>query len=141
MSSETQAAEETRESGVEAARDLEICTELSPPDEGRAEAEAVALEERADNLRVRSVRTGGPVAEMAVEVHKRWEAGKRLKVRFVDGNPSVQQRVGQRRQGMGAARERQARLRHACGRGDPDLVHARRLVVGRWDRRSLLRRQ
>jgi hypothetical protein len=75
------------------ARDIEICTEVEPPEEKRAEAEAAALEERADNLQGRTVRTEGPVARMAVEVQKRWGPGKRLKIRFLDGDPSVQERV------------------------------------------------
>jgi hypothetical protein len=94
VSSRTTHTEETSGAATtEVARDLEICTEVEPPEEERAEAEAAALEERADNLRVRNVRTDGPVARMAVEVQKRWEPGRRLKIRFLDGDQSVQQRV------------------------------------------------
>jgi hypothetical protein len=94
VSSRTETAEAAgNTAAAKIARDLEICTEVTVPDEERAEADAVALEERADNLRVRPIRTDGPVAEMAIEVHKRWEPGKRLKIRFLDGDPSVQQRV------------------------------------------------
>jgi hypothetical protein len=95
VSSRSQTSEETREAAAfaEAVRGIEICTELTPPDEERAEAEAVALDERADNLLVRTVRTENPVARMAIEVHKRWAPGTKLKIRFLDGDSSVQQRV------------------------------------------------
>ena len=94
MSSPTRRAESAGTTKVvESADEIAICTELAPAEQERAEADAVALEERADNFDVRAVRTHGPVAEMAVEVHKRWARGTRLKIRFMDGDASVQQRV------------------------------------------------
>jgi hypothetical protein len=95
VSSDTESTERgARAATAEAdVRNIEICTEVEPPEDERAEAEAAALEERPDNLRVRTVRSDGPVARMAVEVNKRWEPGKRLKIRFLDGDGSVQERV------------------------------------------------
>jgi hypothetical protein len=94
VSSRTTPTEKTSGAATaDVARDIEICTEVELPEEKRAEAQASALEERADNLRVRTVEAVGPVPRMAVEVHKRWDPGRRLKIRFLDGDPSVQQRV------------------------------------------------
>ncbi len=56
------------------------------------EAEALAARERPDNVRV--VPLGGPRRlRAAVEKLRLWENGKRLRVRFLDGDPVVQQKI------------------------------------------------
>ncbi|MET0741673.1 MAG: M12 family metallopeptidase [Candidatus Nanopelagicales bacterium] len=55
----------------------------------RSSEEAAALE-RVDNVRLRPLRT--PL-EAAVEKHRLWANGRRLRVRFLDGVPSVMERV------------------------------------------------
>ncbi len=56
------------------------------------EADALAVRERPDNVRVFPL--GGPRRlRAAVETHRLWENGKRLRVRFLDGDPVVQQKI------------------------------------------------
>jgi hypothetical protein len=56
------------------------------------EAQALAARERPDNVRVMPL--GPRRLRAAVERLRLWENGKRLRVRFLDGDPVVQQKVG-----------------------------------------------
>jgi astacin (peptidase family M12A) len=61
----------------------------SPPDH---EADGIAARERPDNMRVFPI--GGPRRPMAaVERLRLWDNGKRLRVRFLDGDPVVQEKI------------------------------------------------
>ncbi|MDQ3978261.1 MAG: M12 family metallopeptidase [Actinomycetota bacterium] len=75
---------------------LQVCADKFVEEEERDAAEEVALGERPDNLRVapapfspRSAHT----LEAAVEKVKLWDSGRTLRVRFLDGDTTVQAKV------------------------------------------------
>jgi hypothetical protein len=59
--------------------------------EPRHAGDELAALERPDNVRV--VPLGGHRARAAVERLRLWENGKRLRVRFLDGDPTIQQKI------------------------------------------------
>ena len=75
---------------------IHICTEMSLPEDLQEEAQLRALEENPDNA--------GPIPDpgaapgdlrLALTKGKKWAIGKTLKVRFLDGDPRIQQKVEQ----------------------------------------------
>jgi hypothetical protein len=64
---------------------------LSAKDESGSSDE-VASNERVDNVRIRPLRSGMR-QRAAVERLKLWEVGRKLRVKFLDGVPSVQEKV------------------------------------------------
>lgn len=77
---------------------IDMCLDCLLPPEQRAEAARVAIEENPANDPTaqmhREVGVGNvPVEEIAVLIGKRWQNGRTLRVRFLDGDPVVQQRL------------------------------------------------
>lgn len=69
----------------------EIGTHAAAPTSSSAQA---ATNERVGNLRLTPLlRGGGQGARAAVEIVRLWDNGKRLRVKFLDGVPEVQERV------------------------------------------------
>ena len=79
---------------------LHVCLDvpLSDSPSAIAEAEAKAAAEHA---------TGGPLSpiEAALVKAKKWRKGRTLKVRFLDGDPDLQQEGGRRGDGMDSSRQ------------------------------------
>jgi hypothetical protein len=76
------------------ADDIRMCIDRRVPKEQASTAEADALAERPDNLRVVPIRRGGPVrARMALIVETEWKPGTTLAVRFLDGDPAARRKV------------------------------------------------
>ena len=80
------------------ARTIKICT--IQPEGGRIDAQPtrsgdeVATNERVDNVRVTPIlRAAAGRQRAAVERLKLWDTGRRLRIRFLDGVTSVQERV------------------------------------------------
>jgi serralysin len=72
-------------------RMIRMCTNMVPPTELKPEVQAIALEQRPDNLRVGEVPS--PWGYLVVGVDTFWKNGSRLRVRFLDGQDSVQAKV------------------------------------------------
>jgi hypothetical protein len=74
---------------------IKMCVDRVLPPELRAEAAQNAIAENPDNLPpVRGVGVADvPIEEMAVLIGKKWKNGRTLRVRFLDGDPGVQQKV------------------------------------------------
>ena len=72
---------------------LELCTEAVVPDEVAAEAVEYALLERPNVELVPLPGSRRDRPRLALQVTKLWKPGRRLRVRFLDGDPSVQERV------------------------------------------------
>jgi hypothetical protein len=72
-------------------RMIRMCTNMLPPTELKPEVQAIALEQRPDNLRVGEVPS--PWGYLVVGVDTFWRNGSRLRVRFLDGQDSVQAKV------------------------------------------------
>jgi hypothetical protein len=73
-----------------------ICSPFVPGlsgEAGRVSSDEAASNERVDNLRVTPLRAGPGRARAAVERMKLWENGRTLKLRFLDGNATVQGKV------------------------------------------------
>jgi len=73
-----------------------ICSPYVPGLTGDADRHAhleAATHERVGNMRITPIRSGGGRARAAIEIAKLWENGRTLKVRFLDGDPAVQDRV------------------------------------------------
>jgi Bacterial pre-peptidase C-terminal domain/Astacin (Peptidase family M12A) len=76
---------------------LKVCF-IHPGGDDKAEAapdhaaDDLAARERPDNVRVIPI-TARPRMRAAVERMRLWENGKRLRVRFLDGDPAVQEKV------------------------------------------------
>ncbi len=75
-----------------------VCIDRSPPPQKLIEAAERAIEENPANIPIVAVHPGMGVApptpqELAGVTGKKWQNGRRLRVRFLDGKPSVQQRV------------------------------------------------
>jgi hypothetical protein len=73
-----------------------ICSPFVPGLTGDARggsSDEVASHERVDNLRVTPQRSGPGRARAAVERMKLWENGRTLRVKFLDGLPTVQAKV------------------------------------------------
>jgi serralysin len=69
---------------------LDICVEI-PPDLSE-EAQRVAIAENPDNV---VVVQSAPVSKnrLALQTGKKWKPGRTLRVKFLDGDPRVQQKV------------------------------------------------
>lgn len=89
-------------------RTYKLCTDHVPGLGGRAEglasSDETATRERVDNVRVEPIRAGrargglaaarnGSRTRAAVERLKLWENGRRLRIRFLDGDAGVQEKV------------------------------------------------
>jgi hypothetical protein len=82
---------------------LKMCVDRPVTDEQQAEADQLATELRADNLRLEPAARQGGLGDPNPSVPGRaritfvkryfWPVGQRLKVRFLDGDPGVQRRV------------------------------------------------
>ncbi len=81
---------------------LKICVILKPPADKINEAVSIAIKERVDNagtLEVEADALENMTArnevspEMAVMVRKLWRNGRTLRVRFLDGEPTIQAKV------------------------------------------------
>ena len=60
----------------------------------RLSREQVATNERVDNVRIMPLALGAPgLPRAAVVIMKLWDNGKRLRVKFLDGVPEVQNKV------------------------------------------------
>ncbi len=75
-----------------------VCIDRTPPPEELIRAAELSIQENPANVPVVPVRPGMGVApptryELAGVTGKKWQNGKRLRARFLDGTPSVQQRV------------------------------------------------
>ena len=73
-----------------------ICSPYVPGltgDTGRPSSDEAASRERVDNVRVMPMRPSPGRPRAAVERMKLWENGRTLKVRFLDGDPTVQAKV------------------------------------------------
>ena len=73
---------------------------MDVPEDRFIRAAIAAVEENPDNAPIREVRPGGGLDphgpfEMALLTEKRWKPGRTLRVRFLDGVASVQDRVAQ----------------------------------------------
>lgn len=75
---------------------IQMCTQMMLPDDLQGEAELRAVEENPDNA--------GPLPEpgaapddirMALTDRKKWATGRTLRIRFLDGDPAIQQKVAQ----------------------------------------------
>ena len=74
------------------------CIDRSPPPEKLIESAELSVKENPANVPIVVVHPGMGVApptrqELAGITGKKWQNGKRLRARFLDGKPSVQQRV------------------------------------------------
>lgn len=68
-------------------KQIRMCTDVAPPDEN--EAMLVALEENPANVVLDPTRS----IEIGVLKAKLWSPGRTLRIRFLDGDPVVQQKV------------------------------------------------
>jgi hypothetical protein len=73
-----------------AAKDLKVCIERSLELELASDAPEAAPETRLDNVRVVPTRAG---RRAVVEKFFLWDTGDKLRIRFLDGDPVVQQKV------------------------------------------------
>ncbi len=73
---------------------LKVCIDKVLPEELRDEAQQVAIEENPANL-PEPAPPGAPPRDLSIAVLRRklWRPGRTLRVRFLDGDPQVQQRV------------------------------------------------
>jgi hypothetical protein len=84
----------TKASGDKALSEIRMCIDRRVPRDRVPDAEAAAIEERPDNLRVVPIGRGGPrQARMAIIVATEWKPGTTLHVRYLDGDPLVKQKV------------------------------------------------
>ncbi len=73
---------------------LRMCIDKHVPREQVPDAEAAAIEERPDNMRLVPMGLGGPGrARMAIVVASEWKPGTTLHVKFLDGDKVVKQKV------------------------------------------------
>ncbi len=77
---------------------IQMCVDRPLPPEQAAEAARVAIAENPANDPTgrlpREVGVGNiPIEEIAVLIGKRWQNGRTLRVRFLDGDPAVQQKL------------------------------------------------
>lgn len=84
-------------------RSLKVCTARRLPENQAPDADATAVDLRPDNMRLRPA-SAAPTAPAPVAVHRDiafavvevarlWPVGQPIKVRFLDGDPAIQQRV------------------------------------------------
>ena len=75
---------------------IHICTELSLPGDLQEEAQLSALEENPSNAGSLP-EPGAPQGDLrlALTKGKKWAVGRTLKIRFLDGDPVIQQKVAQ----------------------------------------------
>jgi hypothetical protein len=73
--------------------DIRMCIDQFVPDEHAGDAMEDALEARPDNLRMEPLPPGPNPTRMAVVVAALWPPASEIKVRFLDGDPGVQQKV------------------------------------------------
>jgi hypothetical protein len=74
--------------------EVRMCIDRRVPRELAPAAEAAAVEERPDNMRIVRIGPGLPGrARMAIIVASEWQPGSTLSVRFLDGDPLVKQKV------------------------------------------------
>ena len=93
-------------------RDIRMCIDRRPSQDDAPAAEAAALEERADNMRLVPMGRGGHGRpRMAIIVATEWKPGSTLHVRFLDGDPVVKKKVEMVAHGW----EDHANLRFAFG--------------------------
>lgn len=84
----------TRAPEAQDLNDIRMCIDRPLPREHAAAAEAAAIEERPDNLRLVPIwPTVGRRTRMAVVVASEWKPGTTLHVRFLDGDKLVKQKV------------------------------------------------
>jgi serralysin len=74
-------------------KDIKICTLKMLPEEKSKGAYEKAVKENPANDMREEVLASPEVLEMALMKFKKWERGRQLRVRFLDGVPDVQQKV------------------------------------------------
>ncbi len=72
---------------------LRVCTDISLPPELRGEAQLRAMEENPANVAPPPDDLDGRALELALFTKKLWKPGRVLRVRFLGGNPELQQKV------------------------------------------------
>jgi hypothetical protein len=76
---------------------LKVCFVHPGGDDSAAQADhdadALAASERPDNVRVMPLSHARPLMRAAVEKMRLWENNKRLRIRFLDGDPVVQEKI------------------------------------------------
>jgi hypothetical protein len=83
---------------LEALGSIRVCTILEVPEGSFVRAAIAAVEENPDNAPIREIRSGGGLdprgpLRMALVTEKRWRPGRTLRVKFLDGVASVQEKV------------------------------------------------
>ncbi len=96
MATSTREARETESTAYD--ESIQMCVDVPLPPEQAAEGAQAAIAENPDNVPVVHFRPevgvgNVPVSEIAVLVGKRWQNGRKLRVRFLDGDPVVQEKL------------------------------------------------
>ncbi|MEI1420935.1 Tolloid-like protein 1 [Bacillus cabrialesii] len=96
---------------------LNLCAQMNLTDDQFVDAARLAILENPENAPDADVMAGGDVDsyEMAVQVKKKWSNGRTLRVRFLDGDPVVHEKVKQ----YANQWSRYANIKFAFG-NDPD---------------------
>ena len=84
----------TKKSESQALSDIRMCIDRRLPRDRVPAAEAAAIEERPDNMRLVRIGRGGPTqSRMAIIIATLWKPASTLHVKFLDGDPLVKQKV------------------------------------------------
>ena len=116
-------------------RSYKICSPFVPGIGGHdtvagAVSDQLAANERVDNTRVVPLRRGADMRlRAAVEKFKLWDNGRRLRVKFLDGVPEVQDKVATIAKEWEAVANLTPRLRHRHGERAPGQLRREGLLV------------
>lgn len=77
-------------------KSIQTCVDRQVPADLRIDAELAAIEERRDNrpfIDTRLLPRGADMSRIAALTGKLWKPGRTLRVRFLDGDPAIQQKL------------------------------------------------